>query len=253
MGEIKDKEKVAELCGAIIGDGWIQADERCFFLAGDSREDKDYYDNHISKIISNFIYPVKPKEFPYWQVYGVSLYKKEAINKLLRLGLPKGRKAESASVPNWILTSNKKIIRAFIRGFFDTDGGIFCQKDYTKYATKFNSKYHTKLRLRMSSISEKLINQIHELLIKLDFRCVKRTIKRGFRNNRNNRDIHLIEINSLDNLRRFFEEISPSNLRHTSKYLIWKKFGFCPPNTTIIQRKDILKNQSSPYNLYKQE
>lgn len=98
---------------------------------------------------------------------------------------------------------------AFIRGFFDTDGGIFCQKDYTKYADEFNSKYHTKLRLRMSSISAKLIEQIFSLLNELNFRCRKRTIKRGFRYNRYNNDVHIIEINSLKDIERFFNEIKP--------------------------------------------
>ena len=35
MGKIQDKEKIAELVGAIIGDGWIQSNEQNFFIAGD--------------------------------------------------------------------------------------------------------------------------------------------------------------------------------------------------------------------------
>ncbi len=253
MGEIQDKEKLAELCGTIIGDGWIQSDKRCFFLAGDPTEDKDYIDNRITKLTSDLIHPTKPKDFPYWRVYGISIYNKEAIQKLISLGLPIGRKIKSAKVPKWILDSDIKVKSAYIRGFFDTDGGIFCQKDYTKYAKEFDTKHHTKLRLRISNTCQRLMDQTFNLFKELGFRCTKRTIKGGFRHNRNNNNLHIIEINSFESLANFFTEIKPSNPKHLTKYLIWKKFGFCPPHTTINQRKDILKNRLNPYNLYKQE
>jgi len=250
MGEIQDKEKIAELCGAIIGDGWIQSNESGFFIAGDPTEDKDYYDYYLAPLISKILISVKPKDFPYWGVYGISIYKKEYINQLLKFGLPKGKKVNSAEIPEWIKKANAGIKKAFIRGFFDADGCIFCQKDYTKYANVFNSKYHSKARLRVSSISPKLIEQLFGLLQELDFRCTKRVIKKKFSNNRNNSDVHILEINRLGNIKRFFEDIQPKNSKHITKYTIWKKWGFCPPNTTIIQRKDILKKNINPYDLY---
>jgi len=250
MGEIQDKKKSSEICGAIIGDGWIQSNERGFFLAGDPLEDKDYYDNHISKIFKDIISPVKPKEFPYWKVYGISLYKKELIKKLISLGLPKGKKVNSAFIPRWIMKSNKTIVKAFIRGLFDTDGCIFFQKDYTKYAKDFNKKYHTKARIRISSISFNLIDQIFELFNRLNYRVTKRKIKRGFSNNRNNNDVYILEMNEIKGIDRFFVELQPGNQKHLTKYRVWKKFGFCPPNTTLKQRKEILKNKINPYRLY---
>jgi hypothetical protein len=137
-------------------------------------------------------------------------------------------------------------------GSLDADGCIFCQKDYTKYANDFNSKYHSKIRLRISSISKTLIDQLFILCKKHGFRCVKRTLKRGFAYHRNCSDAHILEINEIKSIHRWFKELSPSNPKHTTKYLIWKKFGFCPPCTTIQQRKDILKNKLNPYYLYKQ-
>jgi hypothetical protein len=140
-----------------------------------------------------------------------------------------------------------------VRGLFDTDGSVFCQRDYTKYANDFNFKHHIKIRVRIGSVSEILVNQIFDLLIELKFKCVKRKIKRKFSHNRNNHDMYMLEINSLESINKFFNELKPSNQRHLTKYQIWKKFGFCPPNTTITQRKDILKNKLNPYKLYKQE
>ena len=253
MGESQEKEKIAELCGAIMGDGWIQSNKKSFFLAGDPVEDKEYYDKVISKIIREVLVLVKPKEFSYWGVYGISIHKKDYIEKLLNWGLPKGKKVGRAFVPKWVIHSDNKIKTAFIRGLFDTDGCVFCQKDYTKYADNFNSEYHTKIRLRISSVSQRLIEQVFCLCQTLRFRCVTRKIRRGFKNNRNNHDVYILEINEGESISRWFKSLNPSNIKHVSKYLIWKKFGFCPPNTNLRQRKDILKKIINPYKLYVRE
>ncbi len=250
MGKIQDKEKLAEFCGAMVGDGWIQSNSKSLFLAGNIDEDKEYYDTTMVPLVSKLITPVKPRVFPYWSVYGIGIYKTEIIKELLNLGLLKGKKVDIASIPPWIISSSLDIKRAFIRGIFDTDGSIFMQKDYTEYADDFNSKYHTKSRIRIASISKKLIQDISYLLDSLNFRYTIRSRKGGFRHNRNNNSAYFIEINSICEIHRFFEEIKSHNPKHITKYQIWKKFGFCPPRTTLAQRKDILKNRLDPYKLY---
>jgi len=42
-----------------------------------------------------------------------------------------------------------------------------------------------------------------------------------------------------------------NNPAQYSKYGVWKKFGFCPSNTTILQRKLILQGKLNPSSLYK--
>jgi intein/homing endonuclease len=254
MGEIKNKEDIAELCGAIIGDGWIQSNGKSFFIAGDPLEDKEYYDAHMVPLINKILnLNLKVKNFPYWKVYGTSLHKKEIIKRLLKFGLIGGRKVDVAEIPKWIMKSNKKIKGAFIRGLFDTDGCIFCQRDYTKYAKEFSSKYHSKIRIRISSISEKLMLQVFEIINQLNIHCIKRELKRGWSNNRNNHNVHIIEINKIEDIKKFFDREISKNQKHITKYLIWKKFGFCPPKSTIEQRKQILKNELDPHIFYKQE
>lgn len=250
MGKIQDKEKLAEFCGAMMGDGWIQSNGCSLFLAGNPSEDKEYYDEHMIPLISKIIIPVKAKNFHYWGVYGIGIYKKEIIKKLLEFGLLKGKKVNLASIPDWIKSSDIKVKMAFIRGVFDTDGCIFMQKDYTKYANEFNSKYHTKSRIRIVSISKKLMEEMSEILTSLKFRHVLRRRAGGFKYNRNNNVSYHLEINSIKDVQRFFKEIKPNNLKHVTKYLIWRKFGFCPTKTDLKLRKDILKNNINPYNLY---
>ena len=246
------KEEIAELCGAVMGDGWIEEREKGFFIAGDPIEDKDYYDNHLSKLLQNiFKINISPKQFPYWKVYGISFYKKKLIKQLLNFGLAKGKKVNSAYVPDWIFRyKSSKIPIAFIRGVFDTDGSVFCQKDYTKYANSFNSKYHSKIRIRIGSVSQKLICQLSNLCNRLGFRTVTRIIRGGFSHNRNRSNTYILEINEKRSIENWFKRLKPSNPKHNSKYLIWKQFNFCPPNTTLHQRKQILKNKLNPYNLY---
>ncbi len=133
-------------------------------------------------------------------VYGVALYDKKSINKLLKYGIPKGEKAGRAEIPKWILKSQDKVKKNFIRGFFDTDGSIFCQKDYTKYAKEFDSKYHSKIRLRINGISSKLMEQCFRVLKKTGYLPTKRSIEEGFKNNRNNSKKYIIEINRISHI-----------------------------------------------------
>jgi len=254
MGKTQDKCSKAELCGALIGDGWIHSNERNLFLAGDPKEDKSYYDYRITQLFNNLSIKVNPKHFPYWKVYGISLYSKSKIKKFLDLGVPKGKKSFTAEVPEWIKKSNKYIKSSFIRGLFDTDGGIWCQKDYTKYANNFNSKYHTKIRLRFTSISIQLQKQTLKLLNDLNYKCKLRILKnRDTIKRPNNKDVHIIAMDKLKDIHNFFNKLIPSNEKHLTKYRIWKEYGFCPPYTKIKQRKDILKKKINPYDLYKQE
>jgi len=54
----------------------------------------------------------------------------------------------------------------------------------------------------------------------------------------------LIQVN------KWFDMISSKNPKHLTKYQVWKEFGFCPPHTTLDQRKQILKKEISPYSFY---
>jgi intein/homing endonuclease len=249
MGKNKDII-IAELCGAIAGDGWIQSNKSGFFIMGDPQEDREYYDIHLSKLFKQVVSEVKPRAFKHWNVYGIGIYKKKQINQIIKWGIPTGTKVYTVSIPDWIKKENKKIKEAFIRGIFDTDGGISCQKDYTKYAKNFDKNYHTKARIRISSVSKNLIDEIFSLLEKLDYRCTKRKRVPKQTPLRKNNTVYILEINSKESLHRFFKEIRPSNKRHTTKYLIWKRWGFCPAKTTLKQRVNILKNHLNPYNLY---
>ncbi len=50
------------------------------------------------------------------------------------------------------------------------------------------------------------------------------------------------QISSKNNLNYWFNIVRPKNPIHITKYLIWKKFGYCPQNTTVYQRLKMLKD-----------
>lgn len=130
---------------------------------------------------------------------------------------------------------------------------FFVNETNTKYAKEFDSKYHSKIRLRISNISKKLIYDTNELCKKCGFDVVLRRIKRGrIMNNRNCKDVYILELNQMKGIKKWFEQLNPSNKKHKTKYLVWKMFGFCPPKTTVKQREEILKKKLNPYILYKQ-
>ena len=54
---------------------------------------------------------------------------------------------------------------------------------------------------------------------------------------------HQIDINGKNNINTWFKVIGFNSSKHLTKYEIWKKFGFCPPNTNIVERRKILKGE----------
>jgi len=54
---------------------------------------------------------------------------------------------------------------------------------------------------------------------------------------------YYISISGVDGLEKWMNLIGIKNPVKLSRYLVWKKFGFCPPHTTLQQRKDILNGK----------
>ena len=248
-----NKEKLAEICGAFIGDGWIESRGRSCYLAGNKTEDKEYYDEHMTQLFKEVLIETKPQLYPYWRVYGIGLHNVRLIQFLTNLGIPKGKKAHSAQIPQWILSSHDDAIKiAFLRGLFDTDGCLESKKCYGKYDTPFRKKYHCQPRIVFTSISEVLMIQVLNLLKELQFHPEKINLRKGgFMNNFNHEKSYRIRLNKLEEIKRWFDILYISaNPKHTTKYFLWKKFGFVPPRTTIEERRNILKGEVDIYSYY---
>jgi intein/homing endonuclease len=249
--KLLNNPEVAELLGCFIGDGWIESRGDALYIAGNPIEDKDHYDEFIAPIFSKYFINVKPRKFPYWRVYGVVTHRKRIISKAVNMGFQKGAKSKVAKIPNYIMNStNSNLWRAVLRGIFDTDGSFYCKKAYGKYDKNWTKKYHCKSRIQFRLTSKDLIKQIGVLLkrLNIDFRTSRR--EGGFICKKKCSPSYILNIWKINCVNKWFKEIGSNNPRQITRYLIWKKYGFLPAYTNLIQRKEMLSGNLDPKNFY---
>ena len=54
-------------------------------------------------------------------------------------------------------------------------------------------------------------------------------------------------LSGVENLNRFFKMIGSKNPVKLSRFQIWQKIGFCPTNTSYLERQDILNGKVNLY------
>jgi len=249
---IERNENTAELVGLSLGDGGLNyrtGNKRLRFqLRGSLKEDKEHYDNYIiplfNKEIMNPAFNGKKVGVVFNKnagFYGISKESEKLILLNEVLGIPIGVKKE-LFVPRWI-KDNKKYTRRFLRGFFDTDGSISCQRNYSIK----DNKYHTQIRISLSCCSNNLIKEIRDLLAALEFKCL---LKKYVWREKKWSTLYSVVLSGGIQVDRWFKLIGSKNPKHATKYFVWKKFSFCPPYTSLEERKQILKKEISPYFWY---
>ncbi|MAE13627.1 hypothetical protein CMO92_03605 [Candidatus Woesearchaeota archaeon] len=239
---MKKNKYVAEIVGLSFGDGSLT-----FRKNGSLRyqlrghvEEKVFYDKHIIPLFEKNIGKVNITHYtgkkPY---YGICSENQYLCLGLKSLGIPVGPKKD-LKIPAWI-KSDESFLKMFLRGLFDTDGSLFCGKDYN-----YSEKKHIKLRMSLASTSYNLIKEVSLSLKRLGIHNL--IIKPYKQKKKNWKDLNKIQIDG-PNVQDFLNNISLKNFKHLSKYKIWKHFGFCPPHTSLKQRERILR--SSKYSCSK--
>jgi len=194
-------EAICEFIGAFIGDGFTNKYGHSYLVqfTGDSRYDKEYYINNISKILKeNF--NINPVLFYRENSIRVSFYSKCLFEFLTeRLKMDSGKKVYTVKIPNEILDSNKKFLAATLRGIFDTDGSLFFDK-----RESYKKPY---IRLNLTSASPILIKQVYTILEEFELNPrISTNYNKG-----------VIHINGYDNIRKYIKTIGFSNKRHLNK------------------------------------
>jgi len=233
--------ELAEICGIHAGDGYMRCRESGkgeVQICG-SLEEKDYYDNHVIPLFNKcFSLEIKGKIFSQ-RTYGFISYEKRIRDFLLESGFPPGKKSNSVCIPKEILESkDNSIIYGFLRGIFDTEGNLYFRKSFAGIDT-FKKKYNHYPIIKITTTSKSLAEGIIILLHRLDILF--------FYFNRDSKKInesrqYIISISGLDGLEKWMNLIGTKNKVQLSRYLIWKKLGYCPMNTTLEQREEILKS-----------
>jgi len=149
------------------------------------------------------------------------------------LYLPLGPKT-NCDIPSVIKNSNLGIRKAFLRGLADTE---FCLTFKRRYREKH---YYPSIKFAIQS--RKLKESVLNLLKELGFTPCSLTNYSNYKKNTKT-FINTIDLNGCESINLWFRKIGFNSTKHLTKYNVWKKFCFCPPNTNIIERRKILKGE----------
>lgn len=196
-------EDLCEFVGVIIGDGFTNKYNNIYQtqITGDKILDLDYYKYNLREIcIKNF--KIDPTIKVASGGLRLNLYSKRVFELLTkRFKIPAGVKSYSVKIPVEILKANPHMLRATLRGMFNTDGGVGLDKRKI-----YKEPY---IRVNYTSASFTLIDQIHLALNKFD---VAHSIY-----TKNDTRAKQIQINGVKNVKQFIKHIGFSNPRHTIK------------------------------------
>lgn len=246
----EQKIKLAEIIGCAFGDGSLVtmgSGKQRFQLRGHMTEDREHYENFIIPVFNEVISmpltgnPVGKVLYQKRNSFGIATESRMVVKFLLEHGVPLGTKNELL-IPPWI-KSDVECLKAFLRGLVDTDGSVYCSKQYTG-----NDQRHKVIRIDIGTTSKKFITDIYFALKNIGFHPY--LLKPQIKKKQNERTGYKIKISKKSDIEKWNNEIGFSNPKHETKYLIWKYQGFCPAKTTIAQRKGILENKINMYSFY---
>ena len=206
LSNINLSEPVAELIGAIIGDGCIRykpkLNQYYLEIVGNKNEEKDYF-SYLQKILKE---ELKLKSYLKEIERGLRLkvYSKKFIEFLIYdLGLSYNKgKGETVKIPDKII-DNPYLINHCIRGICDTDGSLFL----TKKSHRLDYPV-----IEISTTSIKLAKQLNKELskiLRISFRSYKP---------KNFLRIYRISINGNKMVNKWIKEIGFSNPINTKRY-----------------------------------
>ena len=178
--------RLAEFLGIMLGDGHISHFQTIVTLGTKELP----YVRYVQELMQE-LFKVKAtisiKRSGYRDVYiGSTL-----ITKWLKAqGLVSNKVAAQVGVPKWIMR-NKTYMRAFARGFFDTDGSV--------YNLRFG------IQISLTNRSAPLLIALQDMLRKLGYRVSEASA-------------YKVYITRREDVERFFKEIAPANLKHRRRF-----------------------------------
>jgi len=241
---------LAEICGIHAGDGYMRKRKSGYELEiSGGFDEKEYYDSWVVPLYEKvFGIKITPQYFKTKGTYGFRICKKEVCELLHSCGFPYGKKTFTVEVPKQVLESrNLDIIYRFIRGVFDTDGTLSFRKRQGSGYKKIHQVRHTSPRIMFGVCSQKLRNQVAKLLlgVGVDFYIEKR------KPNDTRNIVYSIIVSGDRSIVYWMYNIGFKNQTKYNRYLIWKGYGFNPPNLTLDEQKNILLGKIDPNEFYR--
>ncbi|MEK6934624.1 MAG: LAGLIDADG family homing endonuclease [Nanoarchaeota archaeon] len=229
--------KLAYLIGVHIGDGTMgyykNKNDYWISYSGHLIDEYNWYINTLKPLIK-FLFNIDSKIQKDRRIgrNSVRLYlrSKAILTFLNRVGLPLGPKKD-LKVPLIIKKSNKKIKKNFLLGLADTE---FCLT--FKRRNKRNHYYPV---IEYSTADRKLMYSVINLLNEFD---IKGYNLKMYPTKRNGKKLFInqFHLNGEANLNKWLKNIGFKSEKHLTKLEIWRKYGFCPARTNLIDRRKIL-------------
>jgi len=239
---------ISELAGIHAGDGYLRyhGKRKELDISG-CYDEKEYYDYHITSLFKKaFDTNIDCRYFPKRRTYGFVVRDRKILTIFANLGFPSGSKSLTVACPSQIINSSKKHHKAFLRGYFDTDGCLtFDKKIYNKNPFKKTRNFYPKIMF--STVSNQLAEDVISMTKQLGFRPTCSISNSG---NINEHPQFRIQIAGIFQMNKWLDQVGSMNPSKISRYHIWDQFGHCPPNTTYSQRTQILKGKLDPNSFY---
>lgn len=184
-------KELAEFFGIMLGDGHISPTQVVVTLG--AKEGR--YVTHVAGLMKS-LFKTEPKiltrnvvqrESKYHDVYFGSV---RAVQWLMKEGLVSNKVKSQVDIPTWVF-SQTDFMRAFMRGFFDTDGSF--------YKLRFG------FQISLTNHSIPLLRSLQRLLIALGYSPSRISGYHVYLTRRND-------------VRRFFREIAPNNPKHARRF-----------------------------------
>ncbi|MBI5228609.1 hypothetical protein HY991_00755 [Candidatus Micrarchaeota archaeon] len=204
-------ERLCELLGVMFGDGCIFAScsgkrfRKFVYISGHAVNDFAYLSEYISRLFKELFHrEVRVRKEKGKLTINIGFTSEAIFDFFEKLGMPSGEKKNRLNIPAWLLNSPPDLKKAFLRGLFDTDGGI-CLRSGN--------------RVHFVTATQLFAKQVSELLSSFGFNPKTYAHKDGS---------YTLCLNGTQQVEKWISEIGFININHYSKYLYWKRFGCCP-------------------------
>ncbi len=184
---------LAELLGALSGDGHISDKNSYEVSITCSGKDDCEYIKHLKPIFET-LFCLNFKVYADGSKIRLKTYSKNLVLFLNKeFGLPLGKKKGFLRIPEKVKT-NKKLLLAYIRGLFDTDGSIYFRRN-------------NEPAVEIISMDKRFLKEIETALRSLGFLC-----------GTSGKNLYIYDKSMI---KKFFHEVKPANSKHLKKYRMY--------------------------------
>ena len=215
--------KFAYFLGVLLGDGSVGTPERpTIYIVGNLEDERGFYDYFLIPLITD-LFSIHPYAYVRKgkNSYATHFKSRKLVEYLIsEIGFPGSQGPKFLPRVVSSLPDISKL--SLVRGLFDSDGSlIFSKKTYQQ------NQYPT---IEIKTVSHSLGSSLKNLLVEIGFRAALNRSAESW----------VVRLNGVTMLEMWMSKIGSRNVKHLTKYLIWKKEGFCPPETTMPMRLKLL-------------